>query len=302
MKIKQIFKNKYFKLLIKIVISGICLYVLSKKINFSSINTTLKNAEPIYLLLASVFFIFSKLISALRLQKYLQSAKIELYSTENIKLYWLGMFYNLFLPGGVGGDGYKAYYLRKQFRQVSLKTIIASLLKDRLNGFIIMCMLMVLLAALIHLPIPYAGLFITGSIVVLFFTLLLIEKLIFPDTVNQIMLTSFYSLLVQTTQLISAVFILLAVGIHEHTMEIAFVFLLSTIVVMIPVSIGGIGLRELTFLYFADYFHYDKNLSVSVAFLFFVITSFISLPGIYYHFRMDKLKNIPQGLTARRTI
>jgi uncharacterized membrane protein YbhN (UPF0104 family) len=86
------------------------------------------------------------------------------------------------------------------------------------------------------------------------------------------------------------VFILLSVEIYDHSVEIAFVFLLSTIVVMVPVSIGGIGLRELTFIYFSDYFQYDKNTSVSAAFLFFILTTLISIPGIYYHFRPEKLK------------
>ena len=30
---------------------------------------------------------------------------------ESLKLYYKGMFYNIMLPGGIGGDGYKGYYL-----------------------------------------------------------------------------------------------------------------------------------------------------------------------------------------------
>ncbi len=289
MKIKPFLQNKYFKLLIKIGISGICLFILSRKINFSSINSTIQNLHFLYLLTAGVFFIFSKLLSALRLQKYFQSVNITLHYSENVKLYWLGMFYNLFLPGGIGGDGYKAYYLRRQFKEISIKKIITALLKDRLNGFIILCILMVVIARFLDVSIPYTTVFSIGGIIFFILALYLIEKLILPDTVPQIGTTSFYSLLVQLTQLASVVFILLSVGIHDHSAEIVFVFLLSTIIVMIPVSIGGIGLRELTFIYFADYFQYNKDNSVSVAFLFFAITSLIALPGIYYHFRPDKL-------------
>jgi glycosyltransferase 2 family protein len=33
-----------------------------------------------------------------------------------IQLYLLGIYYNLFLPGGIGGDGYKIYLLKQKIK------------------------------------------------------------------------------------------------------------------------------------------------------------------------------------------
>ena len=52
---------------------------------------------------------------------------------RNIKLYYVGMFYNLFLPGGIGGDGYKVWMLRREFSS-SWKSLILISFLERLNG------------------------------------------------------------------------------------------------------------------------------------------------------------------------
>lgn len=57
-------------------------------------------------------FNISKIISSIRLNRYFKDINLSLSQTYNLKLYYLGMFYNLFLPGGIGGDGYKIYIIK----------------------------------------------------------------------------------------------------------------------------------------------------------------------------------------------
>jgi len=57
------------------------------------------------------------------------------------------------------------------------------------------------------------------------------------------------------------------------------------------VSIGGIGIRELVFLYLADFFLIDKTFAVTVSFTFFLLTAFSSLWGALSSFD----KNIPSS-------
>ena len=52
---------------------------------------------------------------------------------ENLKLYYKGMFYNIMLPGGIGGDGYKGYYLHNTL-QVPVKNLVRPILWDRITG------------------------------------------------------------------------------------------------------------------------------------------------------------------------
>ena len=59
-------------------------------------------------------------------------------------------------------------------------------------------------------------------------------------------------LFVQLLQLGSAWMIIMALGGDEQLMSYLLVFLISSIVAVLPISIGGMGVRELTFLYGAQ--------------------------------------------------
>ena len=90
--------------------------------------------------------------SFIQAKKSIQSGSHNHYTKENIKLYWLGLFYNLFLPGGVGGDGFKVYLLGK-YKKSNLKTVIGAILSDRVSGLsIIVILLLVFIPMLDYIP------------------------------------------------------------------------------------------------------------------------------------------------------
>jgi uncharacterized membrane protein YbhN (UPF0104 family) len=91
-------------------------------------------------------------------------------------------------------------------------------------------------------------------------------------------------------QLAETYFILMAINHTNNTGAYLFVFLISSIVAVIPFTIGGIGSRELTFLYGAQWFHLDVNASIAISLIFFIITAIVSLFGIVYSFNPLKLK------------
>jgi uncharacterized membrane protein YbhN (UPF0104 family) len=101
-----------------------------------------------------------------------------------------------------------------------------------------------------------------------------------------------YSFLVQLSQLVAVVFILKALAIKTAHLAYLVVFLISSIVSVIPLTIGGVGSREFTFLYGAKWLNLDTDLSISISFVFFLITAFISFAGMYYHLKKPKLEVI----------
>lgn len=68
--------------------------------------------------------------------------------------------------------------------------------------------------------------------------------------------------------------------------------MISSIVAVVPLTLGGIGSREVTFFYGAKFLELDQNVSVSVSVLFFLITALVSLIGVWYHFKKIKLRVI----------
>ncbi|WP_280956354.1 flippase-like domain-containing protein [Belliella baltica] len=90
-----------------------------------------------------------------------------------------------------------------------------------------------------------------------------------------------YSIGGQIAQMVAAYFILIALGIDQKILEYQFVFLLSSIVAVLPLTIGGVGARELVFIYSHEYIGIDKNAAVAFSLIFFLISAISSLFGAF---------------------
>ncbi|MGB3151142.1 MAG: lysylphosphatidylglycerol synthase domain-containing protein, partial [Maribacter sp.] len=99
-----------------------------------------------------------------------------------------------------------------------------------------------------------------------------------------------YSALLQLAQLASVWFIMKALGIELDHLAYLVIFLISSIVSVLPLTIGGIGSREVTFFYGATFLNLNENISVSISVVFFLITALISLIGVWYHFKKIMLQ------------
>src|SRR5881398_2699402 len=101
---KESRKSRLLKLLLKIGITVLCFWYISQKIDFTRALQSLLKANWVFLFIALLFFVLSKLFSAYRLNIYFRNIQLQLPERKNLKLYWLGMFYNMFLPGAISGD------------------------------------------------------------------------------------------------------------------------------------------------------------------------------------------------------
>lgn len=272
----------WLKTTLKIILSIAALLLVFNKIDFQEVIIIIKDSNWILLIPAFISFILSKLIASYRLNKYFENISVSISNTNNIKLYWLGMFYNLFLPGGIGGDGYKIYILNKKFK-ASIKTIFQAVILDRISGLSALISLALLLS--IFIPVnKWIILICFLSIPIIIITHKIIIKQFFRLFIHSFNQTSVLSILVQVSQLITVIFIILALRINNHLEIYLFIFLLSSVVATIPFTIGGVGARELTFLYMASWLNLDYEPAISISFLFFTITAIVSLYGIRYNF------------------
>src|SRR3982750_1599808 len=130
---KQSSTRRIIKLLFKIGITILCFWYISTKIDFTKAFDAFKKANWFFLVAALIFFILSKLLSAFRLNIYFRNIRLSIPELTNIKLYWLGMFYNLFLPGAISGDAYKVILLNRRYK-TSYKKTSAAVLLDRFSG------------------------------------------------------------------------------------------------------------------------------------------------------------------------
>ena len=212
--------------------------------------------------------------------RYLASIDIVISQKAHMRLYLLGMYYNLFLPGGIGGDGYKIYLLNKKY-DVATRRIFWAILLDRIIGVLaLFCMSVVLFSLIPGMGIytRLAWILIPLSIILIY----LIFRRFFPYFLSVFWITNLQSLVVQVLQLLSAILILLSLKLPGSLEEYLFVFLISSIVAVLPLTIGGIGSREFTFMLGAQWLGLDLDISISLSLLFFLITAFTSLWGVIY--------------------
>lgn len=276
---------------LKLVISAALIYFIFTKIDLKDVLQTLRKSDPLFLFLALLFFVVSKVLSAFRLNLYFHQIGAQLSHLSNLKLYLLGMFYNLFLPGGIGGDAYKGYVVQKAY-QPGTKKVVSSLLLDRLSGMLLLFVYACALALLSKNAFLQSFFWllmaaIPASVIVFWF----LNRSLFPTTLPVFWKSFGYSALVQLAQLVFAFFILRSLSVTLDAIEYLFVFLISSIVSVIPLTIGGIGSREVTFLYGAKWLGLDASTSIGISFTFFLITALVSFVGIAYHFKKPELES-----------
>ncbi len=260
-------------------------------VDMSAVKTIWKNSDPLMLFAAFVAFFVSQIFASTRIRSYFLATGLKLSEWSNYKLYLLGMFYNMFLPGGVGGDGYKIYYLRKTHHADTRKLILATLL-DKASGLWALCVIsLVLLLKLPQLHIPSIWiwlLMIVGTIVYY-----LIYRIGFKSFLSSFVTTNVKAMGVQLCQVLSVVFTLYALGIKENHTPYLVLFMVSSLVALFPLTIGGLGARELVFMYGAEYYALDAQIGVAISLFFYVISALASLPGLYFVFYNKSLEDSP---------
>lgn len=275
------------KLFLKIGFTLVSLYLVFSKVSLKDLKEAITESDPVFFIFAFLIFFISQVITSTRLNGIFKGIGLHISEKYNFKLYLLGMFYNLFLPGGIGGDGYKIFFLRRKFH-IKGRRVLMAIFFDRLSGLWALCLITA--ALIIFIPqldipnwMPITAVFI-GTIIYF-----LVLKKFFADYSESLYLTHFKALCVQSLQLISAICLLYALHFDGKFSPYLFMFLVSSLVAIFPFTVGGLGAREVVFLYGAEIFNLDPHLAVLISLLYYFIAALMSTLGTYYIFN-------PQGL------
>lgn len=285
--------KKILKPALKIAITAAAIWFVFRKIDVHQLTVHLQKVNPLWFLCAIVAFLISKLVSAYRQNEFYAAAGIRLEEGYNLKLYAVGMFYNLFLPGSIGGDAYKVYLIKQEHKKLSTRKLISATLLDRLSGVVILFMMFLGFLWFSHFTLLeqnwVKGLLVFGLIASLP-ALYLIIHFFFSGFTERFAKTTWHSVLVQSGQVIAAIFLFMAVGIHQNWMDYLSLFMASSVVAVLPITIGGIGARELVFILGHQWLPVDQEKAVAFSFLFFLVTAFSSLTGLIFIPTIDRKK------------
>ena len=281
--------NKFLKLFLKIAVTVLCFWYISKKIDFSAAKKAFVQASWSWLLMAVLLLMLSKVLSAFRLNIYFRNIEVHLPEWKNIKLYWLGMFYNLFLPGSISGDAYKIVLLKRKYNTSYKKASVAVLL-DRFSGLLALGLIMSAYGVIVLQKYIYDVILISGALVALI-ALYLVVRFYFTDFLTGFWPTFFWGLIVQLTQVVCVYCILLSLRLPISQPQWIFIFLIAAVIAVFPISLGGgLGTRELVFVEGAKFFHLDPQIALVISLLFYLSTVIASIWGVFFVFH-DPLQN-----------
>lgn len=219
-------------------------------------------------LMAFALFQAGMVIRALRWQSLLIGVDVPLSLPHVLKLYYTGMFFNLFLPTGFGGDAVRAGELAQD---VDGASAVATVLLDRMMGLLTLFVLAVVLSPLAAYQVPTVLWFpaILFSIVGLLVGILLLHGGLLSTVLGWATWLPFITILQRFNEkirtaarnrraIISAILYslvfngllialhgILAASVDIEIGWIPFVLIvpLTSVLLMVP-SIQGLGLRE----------------------------------------------------------
>ncbi|WDT79829.1 MAG: lysylphosphatidylglycerol synthase transmembrane domain-containing protein [Candidatus Manganitrophus sp.] len=116
---------------LKSIISLVILYALFLKIDISSLWEKMRSVHPGIVLLGACIFIGVQCVSTYRWSIILEK-DVDIPYRNLLSIYFIGMFFNNFLPTMIGGDAVKGYYL---YKVTGKGASLASIFMDRYSGF-----------------------------------------------------------------------------------------------------------------------------------------------------------------------
>jgi uncharacterized protein (TIRG00374 family) len=303
------------KTAVKVIISTALMVFLLKKISLPELIRLVSAIDARIFITGMGCFFVSNLLGSFQWHRLLGASGIELSFRQTFRFYFVGLFFNNFLPANIGGDAVKIYDVTRVGS--SAYQVIAVTLLDRLLGIFSLCLLAV--AATVYLARadgagPYGVYLIifaacmTPALGFYFFKplgkllrrlVMLIRPLSLDTRISSILdyLSEFkgrkplvarlvcLSLVIQTLRVTTHVLIGLSLGITLDFTVLCqfFVFVpLLSLAMIPPITINGLGIREgLGILLFANAGLGETD-AFAMEFLTYVVSILVSLVGFLF--------------------
>lgn len=265
------------------------LALLLSQLDLTALLNILKDADPLLLLAGLGCFTISQIGAVWRMNAYYRWNGRAIDAAYSLKLHYVAMFYNIVLPGGIGGDAYKVYVLKKNAQYPAREGIRIQLI-TRLNGLLVLIASLIVLGG--FLPLPVQDVLLLAAVIAALTALLSLYLLIIPWLLrfprSQELRAIPYSIWVQGANLLSMICVWLALGGEGESIGYLILFQIAAVAGMIPITVGGLGIREFTFFYGAGLlssgfgFSLSPEMGVSISLLMFVIALMTALGGFIW--------------------
>ena len=305
-------REPLWKLALKIVISAVLIYVITRMLDFRELGLVFGRANWLLVALGFLLFLLAQILRTIRWHLLIVCQKPGVPFWATLNAMFVGLFLNLVLPAELGGDVVRGLWLDKVVG--SRSATFASVLADRIMGMLTMAVLAA--AAIImgaHHTSTSTTLLVVGLCVALIgFTAAaaservasLVARLdffpkrfdlggkllrfgaslrVYRGAPKTIVWALFWSLIFQAAVYESYWVLARGLGLDAPMWSFLAFVPLITIITMVPASLGGIGAREMGYAYFFKEVGLNTNQAValSIASYAFLVASSL-LGGLVY--------------------
>ncbi len=289
------------KTILKIIISiGLITYLFTQKVDTTELVSNFKLINWVYIPIIFLTIVIHYVVSSFRWKSLLIHHKSNEVSRFYLfKLYFIGAFFNNFMPTSIGGDVYKVYRLGKKIDDPI--TSFSSVFTERFTG-ILMLVLIGLLSmsktlgwgVLILLVWMVAGFYIGMNILrmlskkIKFLKKLYDSLMTYKDYPKVLAFAMLTSLIIQFLSIMTQYITFMSVGIQLPIFYCLMVFPIITLAGFFIPSINGIGVQDALYVSMFSFVGVSASTAVSVSIIYHMIRMSVSLiGGIFYAFAKD---------------
>ncbi|MBI3592601.1 MAG: flippase-like domain-containing protein, partial [Nitrospirae bacterium] len=314
--------TRYSLLLLKLSVSATLFYLLISRIGGKTILNNIRLLNPASFAAAVGLYIFAAYLSTLR-WKLLIPQHIE--TRRLFSMYMIGSFFNTYMPGSIGGDAVKVYYMSRELKSgIDMQShadspilsegivAIASVFMDRYIGFsALICISLIafpfgmnyLKGASLKWPVIWivpsiAAIFLFLSIVI--FKFRLGERLkfllkayhyfqIYLSKKDVLIRAFLYSLIIQVLGVTSVYVLSKALSLNISFLSLLIFLPIIILVSMLPLSISGIGLREGAFVFLLGTTGVPPEMAMTLSIVWFLSVFVAGIWGLFEYLRFKAM-------------
>ncbi len=278
--------KRYLTFFFKVLVSLGLLFYLFRHTDFTALGQTIRRIKITWFIAAFLCYVIFQMVSTLRWQLICRSLGFKRGYLYFLKLYFINQYFNAFLPGLLGGDIIRVGYLLKDGASKTAATL--SVFYDRAFGF-----LGALFLVLITLPYegdflplgPRHTLYVFCSVgIFLALGLVLIKRFwrsasgrsfwalaaeVFAPQVFGVLFI--LGLLVQILYSVHIYFLGHGLGLSLPVVRYLIIVPVMGVLAAMPVSLGGLGVREGTLVYFLKLLGYGAEYGLALGLLVYAV-------------------------------
>jgi uncharacterized protein (TIRG00374 family) len=130
---------KKLRTYLPLVVTAVLLILVLREVGVDELTKAIREANPIFLGLASIIGTATILTSASKDRILLQAHGYHVPYGQLVKLCFVGLFFNNFLPTNVGGDVIRSYEIGRRINDPA--TAVAVIFVERLTGFLVLVLI-----------------------------------------------------------------------------------------------------------------------------------------------------------------